>query len=212
MHSAHQPLCCTGWETSAGLTYACTCSLPALGFRAMGFFGDNSARRMTVVSIRTLSPLQCPPRVFSHGFLTFPSSFWRAPAHSQWMHACSEAALWTCTRELTSAVPLLTIQCRISSLRSCRLRLTSCSAFSPTGLRDKTQTHLPIRYPGNSVLPKDLFFLSSLHPAKLGLATSIPESIAQQQILCALLQRFVLITTACYRGGFLWGMYYLLTD
>lgn len=58
--------------------------------------------------------------------------------------------------------------------------LVGCSAFSPTCLRDKTQTHLPIRYPGNSVLPKDLFFLSSPHPAKLGLATSIPDSIAQQ--------------------------------
>lgn len=115
--------------------------------------------------------------------------------------------LWSCTvnftRELTSAIPLLTFQSRIPhyALVGCSSQTALC--ILSTCLQDKTQRYLPIRYPGNSVLPKDLFFLSSLHPAKLGLATSIPDSTAQQTA------NPVLFSKVClhYNRMLLWNRY-----
>lgn len=61
-----------------------------------------------------------------------------------------------------------------SSLCSCRLLLTNCSLHF-IHLSSGQDSEVP-----SYKMPKDLFFLSSLHPAKLGLATSIPDSTAQQ--------------------------------
>lgn len=113
------------------------------------------------------------------------------------MHACSEAALWTSTGS--------SLQQSLSwpfSPAFPHYALVGCSSQTALCIFSHLSSGQDSEVPSYKI-PKDLFFLSSLHPAKLGLATSIPDSTAQQTA------NPVLFSKVClhYNRMLLWNRY-----